>query len=139
MAAQESWKDVASKVEALGLKLKLHLEQEQDESTDAEPGDTKAAVEDLGSRLQDAFESFGNAAKDPAVQTDVKDIGTLLKDALMNTFNSVGADIGDVLRKAEKAGESAADSMSDSIKEAGDTAADTIQDSVDGADGATDA
>lgn len=91
---QDSWKEVASKAEALGLKLKLHLEQEQD---DDEPerveGDTKAMVDELGQKLSDAFDSFGNAAKDPAVHEDVKDIGRLFRDALVTTFDAVGAEV----------------------------------------------
>jgi hypothetical protein len=90
---QDSWKEVAGKAEALGLKLKLHLEQEQDDAHEArEEGDTKALVDELGRKLTDAFDSFGNAAKDPAVHEDVKDIGRLVKDALVTTFNAVGAE-----------------------------------------------
>ena len=90
---QDSWKEVASKAEALGLKLKLHLEQEQDEASEREPGDTKAMIDDLGQRLSDAFEGVGNAAKDPAVHEDVKDIGSVLKNALLTTLNTVGAEV----------------------------------------------
>jgi hypothetical protein len=90
---QESWSEVMSRAEALGLKLKLHLEQEHDATADREPGDTKAMVDDLGHRLQEAFDSMGNAAKDPAVHEDVKDMGRLVKDALLSTFNAVGAEI----------------------------------------------
>lgn len=91
----ESWKDVASKAEALGLKLKLHLEQEQEEGAEPEPGDTKAMVDDLGRKVQDAFESVGNAAKDPAVHEDVKEMGRLFKDALMGTLSTVGTEVRD--------------------------------------------
>ena len=91
---QDSWKEVASKAEALGLKLKLHLEQEQDaDAPERTAGDTKAMVDELGNRLNDAFDSFGNAAKDPAVHEDVKDIGRLFRDALVTTFNAVGAEV----------------------------------------------
>lgn len=91
---QDSWKDVAGKAEALGLKLKLHLEQEQDaEQTERSAGDTKAMVDELGRKLNDAFDSFGNAAKDPAVHEDVKDVGRLFRDALVTTFNAVGAEV----------------------------------------------
>jgi len=86
----DTWKDVAGKAEALGLKLKLHLEQEQEPGDAPAPGDTKAMVEDLGRKVQDAFESVGNAAKDPAVHEDVKEMGRLFKDALMDTINTVG-------------------------------------------------
>lgn len=92
---QESWKDVASKAEALGLKLKLHLEQEKDESEPREPGDTKALIDDFTARLNDAFDSVGNAAKDTAVHDDVKDMGRLFRDALVTTFNTVGAEVKD--------------------------------------------
>ncbi len=91
----ESWKDVASKAEALGLKLKLHLEQEQEDGAAPEPGDTKAMVDDLGRKVQDAFESVGNAAKDPAVHEDVKEMGRLFKDALMGTLSTVGTEVRD--------------------------------------------
>lgn len=90
---QDSWKDVAGKAEALGLKLKLHLEQEKDEAEPRSPGDTKALIDDLGAKLTDAFDSIGNAAKDPAVHDDVKDVGRLLRDALVTTFNAAGAEV----------------------------------------------
>lgn len=113
---QESWKDVADKVESLGLKLKMHLEQESnDDSAEPKEGDTKAAFEDLGQQLQDAFDSFGNAAKDPAIHADVKDIGNMLKDALLTTFSAVGAEVDKVMKKAEQAGEDAGQKVADAI------------------------
>lgn len=99
--SQDNWKDVKSKVEGLGLKLKLHLEQEADETNDeANPGDTKAAIEELGTKLQDAFASFGAAAKDQAVRDDVKDIGLTLKDAMYETLSTVGGEVGEAVKKA---------------------------------------
>ncbi len=88
--SQDQWADVKSKVEGLGLKLKLHLQQEVDEDDEREPGSTRAAMEDLGERLEDAFEAFGNAARDPAVQADIKEIGLLLRDALNDTMSQAG-------------------------------------------------
>lgn len=90
---QDSWKEVAGKAEALGLKLKLHLEQEHSDDAERNPGDTKKMVDDLGKKLSEAFDSFGNAAKDPAVHSDVKEIGALFKDALLTTFHKVGAEV----------------------------------------------
>jgi len=90
---QDSWKEVSSKAEALGLKLKLHLEQEKDETEPRAPGDTKAMVDDFSQKVTDAFESMGNAAKDEAIHADVKEMGRLFKDALMSTFNAVGAEV----------------------------------------------
>ena len=99
--AQDAWKEVASKAESLGLKLKLHLEQEQDEASDREVGDTKAMVDELGQKLTDAFDSLGNAAKDPAVHSDVKDIGNTLRDALLSTFSAVGAEVNSRTKRGD--------------------------------------
>jgi H2-forming N5,N10-methylenetetrahydromethanopterin dehydrogenase-like enzyme len=127
---RDSWREVASRAEALGLKLRLHLEQEERaadaSTTEGVPGpdggpesgasgteptsSTRAAIDDLASKLKDAFESFGAAAKDPAVRSDVTDIGTLLKDALVTTFTAVGADVSEAVKdmteavKAKRAG-----------------------------------
>jgi len=91
---QDSWKDVAGKAEALGLKLKLHLEQERDaDDPGHSAGDTKALVDELGRKLTEAFDSFGNAAKDPAIHEDVKDVGRLVRDALVTTFHAVGEEV----------------------------------------------
>ena len=97
---QDRWTEVRSKVEGLGLKLKLHLEQEDDDADERRSGSTKENLENLGERIEDAFEAFGNAANDPAVRADVKDIGLLLKDALRQTFTEAGAEVGESLRTA---------------------------------------
>lgn len=117
---QESWKEVASKAEALGLKLKLHLEQEHDESEPRKEGDTKALIDDLGKKLTDAFDSMGHAAKDPAVHEDVKDVGRLLRDALVTTFNKVGDEVSSRApgMQSDDEAASADDSPQDAIDEA---------------------
>lgn len=117
---QDSWREVASKAEALGLKLKLHLEQEQDEASDREVGDTKAMVDELGQKLTDAFESLGNAAKDPAVHQDVKDVGSTLRDALMSTFSAVGAEVNSRTQSAGSTPQDVVDDTSESDSGEGD-------------------
>ncbi len=116
--SQDRWTDVRSRVEGLGLKLKLHLQQEADDDDDREPGSTRAAFDDLGDRLEDAFEAFGNAAKDPAGRADVREIGLLLKDALQETLSGVGAEVGERFRsgagKGGGAGETASPPEADS-------------------------
>jgi hypothetical protein len=102
--AQDQWKDVKSKIEGLGLKLKLHLEQEDDDADEREPGSTRKAFEDLGDRIEDAFEAFGNAAKDPAIRTDVKDLGLLLKDAIQDTLSGVGAEVRQAGERMKRGG-----------------------------------
>ena len=101
--SQDRWQEVKAKVEGLGLKLKLHLEQEQvdGEATSESLNDAKAALEEMGTKLQDAVDSLGNAAKDPAIREDVRDLGMLLRDAMNETFSAVGAEVGQVLRKTK--------------------------------------
>ena len=126
---QDSWKEVASKAEALGLKLKLHMEREADADDEtAEEGSTKATLEDFGRKLQDAFESLGEAAKDPAVHADFKDMGLLFKDAITDTFSSVSTEVGDAMKKATRRGEdggsdtSATDTDATATNDNGDSA-----------------
>ena len=114
--ARESWKDLADKVESLGLKLKLHLEQEQDDSVnDRAEGETSNAFEQLAGQVTDAFDSFGNAAKDDAVHADVREIAELIKQALIATFQAVGAEIGDLMEQIEDYAEDAADRIADAV------------------------
>ena len=114
---QDSWKEVAGKAESLGLKLKLHLEQEQADHAEGETNDdesdTKALVDDLTKKVSDAFDSIGNAAKDPAVHDDVKDMGRLFKDALVSTFSAVGAEVSNRTSGASKSGDSPQDTVND--------------------------
>ncbi len=136
---QDRWIDVKSKVEGLGLKLKLHLQQEDDEAGEREPGSTKAAFDDLGERLEDAFEAFGNAAKDPAVRADVREIGLMLKDAMRDTMSNVGAEVGDRFRQAGSesgSGDAAASGpfTAADADQAEDTLADGIEDAVEDGD-----
>ncbi|MDH5289852.1 MAG: hypothetical protein OEY41_07620 [Acidimicrobiia bacterium] len=99
---RDSWRDVAAKAEAIGLKLRLHLEQEDqvggEPPAESATGGTRAAIDELGTKLKDAIEAFGAAAKDPAVRSDVADMGSLLKDALITTFSAVGADLSEAAR-----------------------------------------
>ncbi len=131
---QDRWIDVKSKVEGLGLKLKLHLQQEDDEAGEREPGSTKAAFDDLGERLEDAFEAFGNAAKDPAVRADVREIGLMLKDAMRDTMSGVGAEVGDRFRQAGGSSGSSDGSASGPFTTAdADQAEDTLPEGVEDA------
>lgn len=108
---RETWEELASRIEGLGLKIKYHLEQERSEGADAEAatdeavapasiGDVQDTVTDafskLGDMLDDAFESLANASKDEAVRTDVRDVGMLIKDAVASTISSTGAELNGI-------------------------------------------
>lgn len=114
--ARSAWTDVASKVESLGLKLKLHLDQETDDQVaERSEGDTRNAFEQLSGTVTDAFDAFGNAAKDDAVHADVREIAELIKQALIDTFEAVGAEVGDLMGQIEDYAEDAAEKLADAV------------------------
>ena len=114
--ARDAWKDVAAKVESLGLKLKLHLDQEHDVTVaERAQGDTRNAFDQLSGQVSDAFDAFGNAAKDDAVHADVREIAELIKEALIETFQAVGAEVGDLMEQIEDYAEDAAEKIAGAV------------------------
>ncbi|MFC7549574.1 hypothetical protein [Plantactinospora sp. GCM10030261] len=87
------WQELSSRVEALALKLRLHLAQASDDDA------ARAAVGRLRATIDDAFEAAGNAMSDNAVRQDIREVGRLLVDALDTTFARVGTDIRGALRQ----------------------------------------
>ena len=90
---QAPWNELGERLQALALKLKLHLEQTRD-------GEVREAMDRLRQEVQDAFEAAGNVVKDEAVRTDVREVGRLLADAVSTTLTKVADDLrGAVGRK----------------------------------------
>jgi hypothetical protein len=81
------WHEVSDRLDALALKLKLHLAQAKD---DDGLSDTFNRLRD---GVEDAFEAAGNAVQDEAVQTDVRELGRLLTDAFAETMERTGAEV----------------------------------------------
>lgn len=80
--AKETWAELGDRLEALGLKLKLHFEQGSD-------GALPEALSKLGEGVKGAFEAAGNAIKDDAVKADVREVGQLLSDLVSNAVSRV--------------------------------------------------
>jgi hypothetical protein len=89
---KQPWSEVADRLEALGLKLKLHGQQ-------TGGSEMPEALSRLGHRLQEAFEAAGNAVKDEAVREDVREIGRLIAGAVTTTVGKVGDDMREAARK----------------------------------------
>jgi hypothetical protein len=90
------WSEVSERLEALGLKLKMHFEQTRD-------GEVPEALGRLRQDVEGAFEAAGTAMKDEAVRADVREIGQLFADAVAATMEKVGDDVRDaVSRKSEQ-------------------------------------
>jgi ArsR family metal-binding transcriptional regulator len=90
---QSQWSEVSDRIEALALKLKLHLEQSQDSEEVTE------ALSRLRQSVQDAFDAAGTAVRDEAVRSDVRDVGRLLTDAVSTTLARVSEDIRDAFAR----------------------------------------
>lgn len=88
MSEQSSqWSEVGQRLEALALKLKLHFEQTGRRS------DGSDVIEKLRTSVNEAFEAAGNAVRDDAVRSDVRDAGRLFVDAVSGTFAKVSEDL----------------------------------------------
>jgi hypothetical protein len=79
---KQTWTELGDQLEALGLKLKLHLEQTTD-------GALPDALTKLGETLKETVEAAGNAIKDDAVKADVREVGQLLGELVSNTLAKI--------------------------------------------------
>ena len=87
------WQEVASRAEALALKLKMHVEQAGDD------GQAEAALDRLRAVMNEAFEAAGSAFRDDAVRQDIRDVGRLLGEALHPTMTRVGGEVRDLFER----------------------------------------
>jgi hypothetical protein len=92
MTEQTRWTDVANRLDALALKLKMHFEQ-------TGSAEAKEALRKLGDTVNEAFEAAGNAVRDDAVRADVREAGRLFADAVSATFAKV---TGEVKEKVDR-------------------------------------
>lgn len=79
---QPSWHDVAERLRALAQKIKLHAKQSGD-------GGLPAAMTTLGQSVRESFDTAEKTIRDPAVRSDVRELGKLLADALTAAASQV--------------------------------------------------
>ncbi len=84
--SDRTWSELGERLEALALKLKLHMEQ-------AGTGEVPQALSTLRAAVGEAFEAAGNAVRDDAVRADVRECGRLLSDAVSTTFSRVSGEV----------------------------------------------
>jgi len=87
------WQELADRVEALALKLKMHVEQTSDDE------EVKAALGRLRAAVDTAFDAASNAVHDDAVRADIREVGRLLGDAVTTTFARVGSQVRDLFER----------------------------------------
>lgn len=86
MTGQAKWSELGEQLNALALKVKLHFEQ-----TGSTEG--REALKKLGDSVGEAFEAAGNAVRDDAVRSDVREAGRLFADAVSATFAKVTGEV----------------------------------------------
>jgi hypothetical protein len=114
-----AWKQAGEQLSGLGLKLKLHYDEQRGDADGEQvraQDEVKEAVRKLGAALQDAVDAMGAAARDQAVKDDVREVGRSLKDALGVTFAEISDELGKAFDRGRPKGQhdTAADSPYDS-------------------------
>ena len=87
---KSAWAKVGDELSGLGLKLKLHVEEEfADEDSD----EISSSLKRLGEAIENAAEAVGAAVSDPAVHSDVRDAGKLLVNAVTASMQQARAEL----------------------------------------------
>jgi hypothetical protein len=95
---QQAWAALGDQLEALGLKLQLHVKQESGHAGEAATT-VKESLQQVGDALTHVFEGLDDAITDEAVRNDAKQAGRLLLEAVNTTFSSVADDLRDTIRR----------------------------------------
>jgi hypothetical protein len=82
---KKAWGDVGDALSALGLKLKLHTQQELSEDEDKNKEFT-SALQRLVGTVDDIFDGIGHAARDPAVKEDARSVAQAFAGAVDATI-----------------------------------------------------
>lgn len=88
---RRAWANVGDELASLGLKLKLHAEQE---FSDDDLRESDAMIERVGEAVEAAVDAVENAFGDPAVRDDLAEAGRRLADALSVTMKEASRQIG---------------------------------------------
>jgi Flp pilus assembly pilin Flp len=83
-----AWEAVADRLDALGLKLKVHFEE-----AGGQVKEVNDAFERLGSAIEATFSAIGAAVQDPAVREDANNLAATLGDALADTLSHAGQEL----------------------------------------------
>jgi hypothetical protein len=91
--ARSAWSETGEQLTALGSKLGAHFENQRGPDGESAREQTQEAIKRLGDAVKDAFDAVGAAARDEAVQQDVKQVGRSLVGALDVTFRQVSEEV----------------------------------------------
>ena len=91
--ARSAWSETGEQLTALGSKLGAHFERQRGTEGEQARAQTDEALKRLTDAVRDAFDTVGVAARDEAVQQDVKQVGRSLISALDVTFREVSEEV----------------------------------------------
>jgi len=94
-ATHRRWSELADRLDALALKLKLHYEQ-------AGGDGVPRALDELRDSVQEAFTAAGNAIQDDAVRTDVREVGVMVAEAVADGLTTVGSDLREAMHRPDR-------------------------------------
>jgi hypothetical protein len=94
-----SWDEVGDRLQELGLKLQLHLEQAATDGRTEDEDRIREALHGVADAVEQAFTALGNAAGDDAVRDDLRDVGGSVVEALDATFSELGERVRELLGK----------------------------------------
>lgn len=122
-----AWNETGDKLTELGRKLKVHYDAQHGGEHEQTRQELVDAARRLGSAVQDAFEAIGTAARDKAVQDDVKQVGQSLAEALGATLGQAAEEVRRAFseRKGPAATRSAAPDAGAAPPAGGETAGET--------------
>ena len=99
---RQAWSEVGDRLEALALKLQMHLRQETSEHAaedEEHRGELIGALDRLGEAFEDVFEAVENASTDEAIRSDITEAARSTVDALSSTFGELADGIRDRLSR----------------------------------------
>ena len=94
-ATHRRWAELADRLDALALKLKLHYEQ-------AGGDGVPRALDELRDSVREAFTAAGSAIQDDAVRADVREVGVMVAEAVADGLSTVGSDLRDAVRRHDE-------------------------------------
>lgn len=96
--AQNPWQEVQEGLRSLTMKLDYHLRQASSEQR----ADAQAALQKVADALDGAVDGIRAASSDPAVRSDLAQLGSALNRAVSSTMSDVGGEIRDFVDRRRR-------------------------------------
>ena len=82
---RDAWIAVGDQLNALGLKLKMHAQEELSDDDVTE----QKGLDRLGAIIKESFDALGDAIEDEAVRSDLRETAQSFVDAIETTVRNI--------------------------------------------------